>query len=94
MKVSHAELKPSNVLFFLVEQMVDERLRVKLCDFSNSFACIGPVASETCEIVSLPYRPLELLLGSRRIGVSIDAWSFGVIVSELALGSVCLQSTS
>ena len=54
MGVVHADLKPSNVLLFLVEEQVDDRLRVKLCDFSNSLACGGSIALETCEIVSLP----------------------------------------
>lgn len=40
----------------------------------------------TSRVVSLCYRPLELLLGATEYGVSVDLWSVGCILAELYYG--------
>ena len=46
-----------------------------------------PGRAYTHEVVTLWYRAPEILLGAREYDSSIDVWSFGAVVAEMARGS-------
>ena len=45
----------------------------------------------TNKVVTLWYRPPELLLGSREYNYSVDVWSIGCIFYELMTGEVLFK---
>ena len=80
-KYVHRDLKSSNIL-------IDERFRVKLADFGLA-RCLEDERGSldfTNKVVTLWYRPPELLLGATRYDYKIDIWSAGCIFAELLLG--------
>lgn len=56
---------------------------MKLADFGLARASGIPVKSYTHEVVTLWYRPPDVLLGSKNYTTSIDIWSIGCILAEL-----------
>lgn len=73
--IMHRDLKPSNIL-------ITGRGELKLCDFGLSRTFAGPGTYST-RVITLWYRPPELLLGTRFYGASVDVWSAGCIFGEL-----------
>merc|ERR1719174_1634413 len=88
-KYVHRDLKSSNIL-------ITDRFCVKLADFGLARSISSPIFSNSrdCEstneftnkVVTLWYRPPELLLGSTRYDEKVDIWSSGCILAELLLG--------
>ncbi|CAJ1351557.1 unnamed protein product [Effrenium voratum] len=76
-RVMHRDLKPSNIL-------LTHRGELKLCDFglSRDFVERTP-QSYSVRVITLWYRPPELLLGSGKYDPSVDVWSAGCIIGEL-----------
>jgi serine/threonine protein kinase len=73
--IMHRDIKPSNLL-------INGEGVLKLADFGLTTSFLG----NTClsnNVVSLYYRPPELLMGSRSYGPEIDMWSVGCILVEL-----------
>lgn len=85
-RVIHRDLKPSNVL-------VDSDGTVKLCDFGLSRSLEGKPNYST-NVITLWYRPPELLLGAKMYDESVDVWSAGCILGELLFHSPLFPKSS
>ena len=72
-------LQPQNLL-------INRKGELKLADFGLARAFGIPVRKYSHEVVTLWYRPPEVLLGSKKYGPSIDLWSAGCIFAEMASG--------
>ncbi|KAI6678883.1 hypothetical protein NL676_039679 [Syzygium grande] len=78
--VLHRDIKGSNLL-------VDNNGNLKIGDFGlATFFRTNQKQPLTSRVVTLWYRPPELLLGSSNYGVSVDLWSSGCILAELFAG--------
>jgi len=73
--IMHRDIKPSNLL-------ISSSGVLKLADFGLTTSYISPPYLSN-NVVSLYYRPPELLLGCRAYGPEIDVWSAGCILVEL-----------
>ncbi len=56
---------------------------MKIADFGLSRAFGLPIKKYTKEIITLWYRPPEILLGQRVYSLDVDIWSMGCIFGEL-----------
>jgi len=79
-RIIHRNLKPQNL-------RIDNRLRLKIADFGLARAFQTPVPKYTHEVVTVWYRPPEILLGSELYSVPVDVWSIGCILAEMATGA-------
>jgi cyclin-dependent kinase len=77
--VLHRDLKPQNLL-------ISKDRVLKLADFGLGRAFSIPMKKLTHEVVTLWYRPPDVLLGSTAYGTAVDIWSAGCIFAEMATG--------
>lgn len=83
--VMHRDIKGSNLL-------VNNEGILKIGDFGlANFFNPGHRQPLTSRVVTLWYRPPELLLGSTEYGAAVDLWSVGCVFAELFLGKPLLQ---
>ncbi|OIW04170.1 hypothetical protein TanjilG_00730 [Lupinus angustifolius] len=83
--VLHRDIKGSNLL-------IDNEGNLKLADFglARSFPN-DRNANLTNRVITLWYRPPELLLGATKYGTAVDMWSVGCILGELLNGKPIFQ---
>ena len=74
--VMHRDMKPQNIL-------VSRDGRLKLADFGLARAFCPPIRPLTHEVVTLWYRPPEILLGSQTYAPPVDVWAIGTIFVEM-----------
>uniref|UniRef100_A0A1J3GK56 Putative serine/threonine-protein kinase n=1 Tax=Noccaea caerulescens TaxID=107243 RepID=A0A1J3GK56_NOCCA len=78
--VLHRDIKGSNLL-------IDNDGILKIADFGlATFFDPKQKQSMTSRVVTLWYRPPELLLGANNYGIGVDLWSAGCIMAELLAG--------
>jgi cyclin-dependent kinase 12/13 len=78
--VLHRDIKTSNLL-------VSGDGILKIADFGLATSYDPEDARPmTSQVITLWYRPPELLLGSTHYGVGVDLWSVGCVLAELLLG--------
>lgn len=86
--ILHRDIKGSNLL-------INNNGVLKLADFGLA----KPITSENAQpltnrVITLWYRPPELLLGATQYGPSVDMWSAGCIFAELIHGKPILPGKS
>jgi len=82
--VLHRDIKGSNLL-------IDNEGILKIADFGlATFFYPDQKQLLTSRVVTLWYRPPELLLGATDYGVAVDIWSAGCILAELLAGKPIL----
>lgn len=82
--ILHRDIKGSNLL-------IDNSGILKLADFGLARSCASESAKTlTNRVITLWYRPPELLLGTQSYGPAVDLWSAGCIFAELLLGKPAL----
>jgi len=86
-RVIHRDLKPQNLL-------IDSKLRLKIADFGLARAYSVPIPKYTHEVITVWYRPLEILLGSSLYSIPVDMWGVGCIVAEMATGQPLFNGDS
>ncbi|XP_054168085.1 cyclin-dependent kinase 14-like isoform X2 [Oppia nitens] len=78
-RILHRDLKPQNLL-------ISEIGELKLADFGLARAKSIPSHTYSHEVVTLWYRPPDVLLGSRNYSTSLDIWGVGCIFIEMVCG--------
>ncbi|THD25138.1 Cyclin-dependent kinase 16 protein [Fasciola hepatica] len=78
-RILHRDLKPQNLL-------INDRGDLKLADFGLARAKSIPIKTYSNEVVTLWYRPPDILLGSTEYSTHIDMWGVGCIFYEMATG--------
>lgn len=72
----HRDLKPQNIL-------ITSNGTVKIADFGLSRTFSIPLRPYTHEVVTLWYRPPEILLGAIEYCTPCDMWAIGCIFAEM-----------
>ncbi|BBN10369.1 cyclin-dependent kinase 12/13 [Marchantia polymorpha subsp. ruderalis] len=83
-QVLHRDIKGSNLL-------IDNHGILKLADFGLARSYSSDCHQLTNRVITLWYRPPELLLGSMKYTQAVDMWSVGCIFAELLYGKPIFQ---
>ena len=77
LSVLHRDIKPQNIL---INYKTEE---IKITDFGLSRTYILPNRTWTHEVITLWYRPPEILLGCSRYSIYVDIWSIACVFAEM-----------
>ncbi|VDM94231.1 unnamed protein product, partial [Onchocerca ochengi] len=80
------DLKPQNLL-------LNDNGELKLADFGLARAKSVPSRTYSHEVVTLWYRPPDVLLGSTDYSTSLDLWGVGCIFAEMCTGTALFPGT-
>ncbi|RXM32110.1 Cyclin-dependent kinase 15 [Acipenser ruthenus] len=79
-RILHRDLKPQNLLISYLGEL-------KLADFGLARAKSIPSQTYSSEVVTLWYRPPDVLLGATDYSTGLDMWGVGCIFIEMLEGS-------
>lgn len=85
-QILHRDLKPQNLL-------INQKGELKLADFGLARAKSIPTKTYSNEVVTLWYRPPDVLLGSTDYSTHIDMWGVGCIFYEMVCGKPLFPGT-
>ncbi|XP_019379057.1 PREDICTED: cyclin-dependent kinase 15 [Gavialis gangeticus] len=85
--ILHRDLKPPNLLISCLGEL-------KLADFGLARAKSIPSHTYSCEVVTLWYRPPDVLLGATDYSSELDIWSAGCIFVEMLQGQPLFPGVS
>ncbi|XP_028327693.1 cyclin-dependent kinase 15-like isoform X2 [Gouania willdenowi] len=85
--ILHRDLKPQNLL-------LSNRGEIKLADFGLARSKSVPSQSFSCEVVTLWYRPPDVLLGSTDYSTALDVWGAGCVFVEMLQGAPAFPGKS
>ena len=85
-QILHRDLKPQNLL-------INQKGELKLADFGLARAKSIPTKTYSNEVVTLWYRPPDVLLGSTDYSTDIDMWGVGCIFYEMVCGKPLFPGT-
>lgn len=78
-RIMHRDLKPQNLLINMEGDL-------KLADFGLARGLGVPVRKFTHEVVTLWYRPPDILMGNTKYSTTVDIWGVGCIFAEMCTG--------
>lgn len=78
-KILHRDLKTQNIL-------ISNTGLLKIADFGLARGHSISIRSYTHEVITLWYRPPDILIGNKVYDYSIDIWSIGCVFAEMVLG--------
>ncbi|CAK4078763.1 unnamed protein product [Aphanomyces euteiches] len=84
--VLHRNLKPKHLLIDADNPENLDNAVLRISDFALVRATGIPRRTYTMEVVTLWYRPPEILMGVRAYSPAVDIWSIGCIFAEMAQG--------
>lgn len=86
--IMHRNLKPKHLLIIPGLNREDplDGCTVKLADFALVRVLVHPPRQYTTEVITLWYRPPEILMGQRNYTTAVDIWSVGCIFAEIMQG--------
>ncbi|XP_041935827.1 cyclin-dependent kinase 15 isoform X2 [Alosa alosa] len=79
-RILHRDLKPQNLLISYLGEL-------KLADFGLARSKSIPCQTYSAEVVTLWYRPPDVLLGSTDYSTALDIWGAGCIFIEMLQGA-------
>ncbi|XP_046887463.1 cyclin-dependent kinase 15 isoform X3 [Hypomesus transpacificus] len=79
-RILHRDLKPQNLLISYLGEL-------KLADFGLARSKSIPCQTYSSEVVTLWYRPPDVLLGSTDYSTALDIWGAGCVFIEMLQGS-------
>ncbi|CAD5214243.1 unnamed protein product [Bursaphelenchus okinawaensis] len=86
--IIHRDLKPSNLL-------INSNCHLKICDFGLSRLWDEKVREPmSIEVITMYYRPPEILMGNCHYTKAVDMWSAGCIWAELLLRRPLFQGAT
>ncbi|SBT34372.1 protein kinase, putative [Plasmodium ovale wallikeri] len=96
--VIHRDIKPANTLIKNIQYLSDglndpKEWIVKIADFGlGVYDHFLKAETKDCNIITLQYRPPEILCNSTLYNYSVDIWSVGITMCECLLGFVPVTS--